>query len=45
MRAWLAAVTSGEYQNWISLNYAAAVASMMRKGIILAGGSARGSTR
>jgi dTDP-glucose 4,6-dehydratase len=22
--AWLAAVTSGEYQQWISLNYAAA---------------------
>ena len=37
--AWLAAVTSGEYQKWISLNYAAEVALMMRKGIILAGGS------
>jgi dTDP-glucose 4,6-dehydratase len=25
-RAWLAAVTSGEYQQWISLNYRAAAA-------------------
>ena len=24
--AWLAAVTSGEYHNWISLNYAAGTA-------------------